>query len=203
MKKETLELIEKIKIDLKEILSEYRYNHSIAVMNKAIELAKIYNEDEDKVALAGLTHDIAKEIPDSDAIAIAEKNNIKLDKIEKINTRLLHGKIGAFIVKEKYNFDEQIQKAIEYHTETSKDMDLLAKIIFVADKIEDTRKSTYFLETVRKVASEDIDQAIILITSYVIQKLIEEDKLIHPAMIETRNYLKMKNNLFGFKTKNH
>ena len=41
MKKETLELIEKIKKDLKNMLSEYRYNHSIGVMNKAIELAKI------------------------------------------------------------------------------------------------------------------------------------------------------------------
>ena len=60
MKKETLELIEKIKKDLKNMLSEYRYNHSIGVMNKAIELAKIYGVDEDKAALAGLTHDIAK-----------------------------------------------------------------------------------------------------------------------------------------------
>ena len=63
MKKETEELIEKIKVELKEILSERRYNHSVSVMNKCIELAEIYNVDVDEAALAGLTHDIAKEIP--------------------------------------------------------------------------------------------------------------------------------------------
>jgi len=195
LKKETLELIEKIKVDLKEILSEHRYNHSIGVMNKAIELAKIYNVDVDKAALAGLTHDIAKDIPGADALEFAKENNIELDEVEKINTGLIHARIGAYIVKEKYGFDEQIQKAIKYHTVTSKDMDLFAKIIYVADKIEDaTRPATEYIENIRKIAPEDLDQAIILIANYFIQKNITEDKLIHPAVIETRNFLKMEKN---------
>ena len=192
MKKETLELIEKIKVDLKEILSEHRYNHSIGVMNKAIELAKIYNVDVDKAALAGLTHDIAKDIPGADALEFAKKNNIELDEVEKINTGLIHARIGAYIVKEKYGFDEQIQKAIKYHTVTFKDMDLFAKIIYVADKTEEaTRPSAEYIENIRKVSLEDLNQAIILIANHFIQKNINEDQLIHPAMIETRNFLKM------------
>ena len=192
MKKETIELIEKIKADLKEILSEFRYNHSIGVMNKAIELAKIYGEDEDKAALAGLTHDIAKEISDEEAFEIAKQNNINLDEIQKRHTRLLHGIIGASIVKEKYGFDEQIQNAIKYHTETYYNMDMLAKIIYVADKIEETRKPFERLEIWRETAKTDIDQAIILIINFVTERIIEENGLIHPAMIETRNYLLMK-----------
>ena len=187
MKKETLELIEKIKLDLKEILSEFRYNHSIGVMEKSIELARIYGEDEDKAALAGLTHDIAKEIPDEEAFKIAEKNNIQLDEVERMHTRLLHGPIGAYIVKEKYGFDEQIQDAIKYHTASYYKMDMLAKILYVADKIEETRKSSPIIEEWRKVAREDIDQAIILIRNFVIEQIIKENGLIHPVMIETRN----------------
>ena len=192
MKKETIELIEKIKIDLKEMLSEFRYNHSIGVMNKAIELAKIYGEDEDKAALAGLTHDIAKEISNEEAFEIAKKNNIIFDEIQKRNTRLLHGIIGAIIVKEKYGFDEQIQNAIKYHTATYYKMDMLAKIIYVADKIEETRRPFEKLEIWRKIANTDIDQAIILIINFVAERIIEENGLIHPAMIETRNFLLMK-----------
>ena len=192
MKKETIELIEKIKIDLKELLSEFRYNHSIGVMNKAIELAKIYGEDEDKAALAGLTHDIAKEISNEEAFEIAKKNNIVFDEIQKRNTRLLHGIIGAIIVKEKYGFDEQIQNAIKYHTATYYKMDMLAKIIYVADKIEETRKPFDRLEIWRETAKTDIDQAIILIINFVAERIIEENGLIHPAMIETRNFLLMK-----------
>ena len=191
MKKETIELIEKIKIDLKEMLSEFRYNHSIGVMNKAIELAKIYGEDEDKAALAGLTHDIAKEISNEEAFEIAKKNNIIFDEIQKRNTRLLHGITGAIIVKEKYGFDEQIQNAIKYHTATYYKMDMLAKIIYVADKIEETRRPFDRLEIWRETAKTDIDQAIILIINFVAERIIEENGFIHPAMIETRNYLLM------------
>ena len=37
-----MENIEKIKKDLKQVLSERRYEHSIGVMNMAEEFAKIY-----------------------------------------------------------------------------------------------------------------------------------------------------------------
>ena len=40
-----MENIEKIKKDLKQVLSERRYEHSIGVMNMAEEFAKIYKVD--------------------------------------------------------------------------------------------------------------------------------------------------------------
>ena len=191
MKKETLELIEKIKIDLKEMLSEKRYNHSIGVMNKAVELAKKYGVDEDKAALAGLTHDIAKDISNEEALKIIEKNNIELDEGEKMNTKLLHCPIGAFIVKEKYGFDEQIQNAIRYHAISYYKMDMLAKVTYIADKIEEKRKSPSIIEEWRRVAFEDIDQAIIMHINFILEKKIEDNGPIPTTTIETRNKLLM------------
>ena len=196
MKKQTLELIEKIKKDLQEMLSEKRYNHSIGVMNKAIELAKIYGVDENKAALAGLTHDIAKEIPDEEALKFASDNNVEIDDfIKNINHKLLHGKIGAIIVKQKYGFDEQIQKAIEFHTEGTPDFDMLGKIVFVADKTEDLRKGPDEIDIWRKISKEDIDEAIIQIINFNIKKLIEEKRLIDLTCILTRNKLMMNRHL--------
>lgn len=196
MKKQTLELIEKIKKDLKEMLSESRYNHSISVMNKAIELAKIYGVDEDKAALAGLAHDIAKEIPDEEALKLASDNNVEIDDfIKNINHKLLHGKIGAVIVKQRYGFDEQIQKAIEFHTEGTPDFDMLGKIVFVADKTEDLRKGPAEIDIWRKISKEDIDEAIIQIINFNIKKLIEEKRLIDLTCILTRNKLMMNRHL--------
>ena len=195
MKKETEKLIEKIKGELKEILSERRYNHSVSVMNKCIELAEIYNVDVDEAALAGLTHDIAKEIPYEESLKIAENNNIYLDDIEKKYTYLVHGKIGAHIVKEKYGFNERIQNAIKFHTTTSPDMDNLAKILFVADKTEDIRKDDLIdVDEQRRVAKENLDDAMILIINNTIKKLIFDGSLIHPGEVYTRNYLIMKKN---------
>lgn len=183
-----MELIEKIQEDLKEILSERRYTHSVGVMEMAGELAKIYGVDVETAKLAGLLHDNAKEIPDEEMLKYVEENNIEINEFEKHNVKILHGKIGADIAKKKYGVSEQIQKAIEYHTTTNPNMDTLAKIVYVSDKIELTRKSdSYDIEQEREVAKHDLDEAVLLIINNTTKHLIDCDKLIAIESIETRN----------------
>ena len=195
-----MELKEKIKKDLREILSEKRYNHSIGVMEMAGKLAKLYNVDVEKAMLAGLLHDNAKEMSPEELIQYVDDNNIKISEVERINTKILHGKVGADIAKKKYGVNEEIQKAIEYHTTTNPNMTTLDKIIFVADKIELNRKSAnYDIETERELAKKDLDATVIFIINSNVTSLIQKDKLINEESIETRNKLiierlKSKNN---------
>ena len=133
-----MELIEVIKKDLKETLSEKRYEHCLGVMKKAEELAKIHGADVEKARICGLAHDIAKEMTVEESLEYAKKNNVEIDEVEKINTGLLHAKIGADIVKKKYGFSLDMQEAVKYHATANKNMDLLAKIIYVADKTEES-----------------------------------------------------------------
>lgn len=187
-----MELIERIKNDLKENLTEYRYIHSLGVMEMAEELATIYNVDVESARLAGLLHDIAKEMTEEESLKYVAENSIAIDDIEKINVSILHGKIGADIAKKKYGVNEQIQKAIQYHTETNPNMDTLAKIIYVSDKIEKNRKPEKFdLEYERKLAKEDIDAAVLFIIDASIKKVIKKGKLLHPTIVETRNKIIM------------
>ena len=187
-----MELIERIKNDLKENLTEYRYIHSLGVMEMAEELATIYNVDVESARLAGLLHDIAKEMTEEESLKYVAENDIAIDDIEKINVSILHGKIGADIAKKKYGVNEQIQKAIQYHTETNPNMDTLAKIIYVSDKIEKNRKPEKFdLEYERKLAKEDIDAAVLFIIDASIKKVIKKSKLLHPTIVETRNKIIM------------
>lgn len=187
-----MELIERIKNDLKENLTEYRYIHSLGVMEMAEELATIYNVDVESTRLAGLLHDIAKEMTEEESLKYVAENGIAIDDIEKINVSILHGKIGADIAKKKYGVNEQIQKAIQYHTETNPNMDTLAKIIYVSDKIEKNRKSEKFdLEYERNLAKEDIDAAVLFIIDASIKKVIKKGKLLHPTIVETRNKIIM------------
>ena len=78
-----MEDIEKMKEELKQRLSEKRYIHSIGVMEMAEELAKIYGVDENEARVAGLLHDIAKEIPEDEKLKYIEKNGIEIDEIER------------------------------------------------------------------------------------------------------------------------
>ena len=183
-----METIERIQADLKTILSEKRYNHSLEVMKKAEELAKQYGEDPNIAALVGLAHDIGKEIPNEEKLRYVKENNIKIDEVEEYNVGLLHAKIGADITKKKYNFTEDMQKAIKYHTVADPNMNLLAKIIFVADKIEENR-SYEKVEELRKMAEINIDNCIIEILNYTIKENIDKGRLVHPNSVLTRNKL--------------
>lgn len=185
-----MELIDKIKEDLKNTLSERRYIHSLGVMEMAVELAKIYNVDEKKAELAGLLHDNAKEMTPEELLKYVDDNNIKISEVERINTKILHGKVGADIAKKKYGVSKEIQEAIEYHTTTNPNMTTLDKIVFVADKIELNRKSaTYDIESERELAKKDLDGAVIFIINSNITSLIQNDKLINEESINTRNKL--------------
>ncbi len=82
-----MEKFEVIKEDLKNTLSEKRYNHSVGAAKAAIQLAKIYHEDEDICAITALAHDIAKEIPNDGKLIYVKENNIEIDEIEKYNVR--------------------------------------------------------------------------------------------------------------------
>lgn len=188
------ELLNKIDNDLKKVLSEKRYNHSLGVMKKAEELAKIYKIDVDKAKLVGLAHDIGKELSKEEMLEYARENNIEVDSVEEVNVGLLHAKIGADICKKKYGFSQDMQNAIKYHTVGNENMDLLAKIIYVADKIEDGRtykdeEKMKELQVVRDLATKDINKALVYEIDSSITYTIQKHKLIHPDSILTRNML--------------
>ena len=190
--KKVEELLQRIDEDLKKELSEKRYNHSIGVMKKAEELAKIYGEDVNKVKLVGLAHDIGKEFSEEDKLKYCRENEIFVDEIERVNVGLLHAKIGADICKKRYEFTKDMQNAIKYHTTGNANMDILAKIIFVADKIEDGRKykdeeHMESLEKARKIALQNLNEAVLYEIDESLVYTIRKKKLIHPDSIATRN----------------
>ena len=189
-------LLKKINEAVKKELSEKRYKHSVGVMEKAEELAKIYGADVNKAKLVGLAHDIGKELSREEKLQYAKENNIEIDEIEKINVGLLHGKIGADICKKRYGFTEDMQAAIKYHTTGSgkKEMTLLEKIIFLADKIEENRRykdenKMAELEELRELAKKNLDLATIKAIDNSLIYTIQKGELIHPDSVLTRNGL--------------
>lgn len=180
-------LLQEIKEDAKRMLSEKRYHHSIGVMKKAEELAKKYGVDVNKAKLVGLAHDIAKEMPKETIPKYVEEHQIIIDKFEAENMGLLHAKIGASFCKEKYDFSEDMQKAIEYHTTGKPEMDDLAKIIFIADKTEEGRKYVDFVKVSEKEA-EGLNSLLLYILDNSIIHIIEKGKTMHPDTVITRNY---------------
>lgn len=181
---------EEIENDVKSVLSEYRFTHSLGVVKKAVELANIYGLDEEITRKVAIAHDIAKEMTDEEMLEYAKLNHIEVDEIESIQPSLLHGKIGADIATKKFGFTQDMVNAIKWHTTGRKNMSMLEKIIYVADKTEENRKGSRFdLAKSRELSTQDINQALIFLINEFIIYHIKNDGLIHPETINARNDL--------------
>lgn len=178
---------EEVYEEVKNRLSEKRIYHSVCTMERAVEYAKIYGEDEEKVKLISIAHDIAKELSKQEVEKIVEKYNIELDDMEKDNIALSHSKIGAAICKNEFGFDKDMIDAIYFHTTGRKNMTTIEKIIFVADA---TGKDRNFEDTeeVYELAKNNLDIAIIKILKETIKEIIEKNKLMHLDTVKTYNY---------------
>lgn len=184
--------IEAIQLKLKDLLDEQRYIHSIGTMKVATELALIYEEDKDKAMLAGLVHDCAKCLKKQELLNCAFKSGIVIDNIMVNQPELLHGPAGKFLANNLFHIeDEDILNAVAYHTTGRENMSRLEKIIYVADLVEPSRKFEG-LDTLRKVAFENLDRAVILTMDNTIKYVLKKGGLLHPLTIFARNQLILK-----------
>ncbi len=174
---------------LKENISNKRYVHSIGVSNTAACLAMRYGYDCHKAYITGLLHDCAKGLKGPELIDTVMKAGISISDTEKDNPDLLHSKAGSVLAGEKYGIeDDEILNAIFYHTTGRPDMNLLEKIIFVADYIEPNRYDLPDLDRVRVMAFTDIDECIAHICEMTLDHLKKSGKAIDRATVDTYEY---------------
>ncbi|MDN6127342.1 MAG: bis(5'-nucleosyl)-tetraphosphatase (symmetrical) YqeK [Tetragenococcus halophilus] len=175
-------LLEKIKA----AMSEKRFNHVLGVEAAALSLAERYGESKEKVSIAALTHDYAKERSDSEFKQVIRDYDYDLDLLNW-NNAIWHGLVGAqFVEKELGITDESILQAIRLHTTGASQMSLLDKIIYVADYIEAGRDIPG-VEKARAIAKKDLDEAVAYETKHTLAHLIDINAPIYPKTIETYN----------------
>ena len=169
-----------VKKYLKANLSRERVAHSLRTADVCAYLAEIHGEDTDKAYLAGLLHDIAKELPKSER----EKHMDCSDDNLLLYPETAHAFIGASVAKEEFNIeDSDVLNAIRYHTTARPLMSNIEKIVFIADKIEEGRR---FEEAgyLTALAEEDLDKALTAILQITTSIAKDEGKNIHPLSLK-------------------
>lgn len=141
--KKNQELVNRIIKDLETKLSKKRFNHVLSVYNEALDLCSIYHIDVNKVAISSILHDINKENNLQDEEKIIKKfintGDFSKDLIKIPNA--WHGYTASIYIQEKYNIrDQDIIEAVRFHTLGHPMMNDIAKIVYIADFIEPTRK---------------------------------------------------------------
>jgi len=169
-------------------LTEKRYVHSLNVADTAVEMARRYGADEEKIYLAGLLHDCGKSYKGNAAREFVKKIGYQPDGIELLQPGLLHGVIGEYLARHEYGVaDPEILSAIRWHTTGRAGMSVLEKIIYIADYIEPGRNFEG-IEAMREEAFRDLDRCIVLCAGSTIRYVLENGYLLHPKTVETRNH---------------
>lgn len=183
---------EELYLEVEKTLSDKRFYHSKCVMEKCIELAEKYGENVEKAKIAGLLHDIAKEVPKNERIILAQKYNVELDEVELDSTGLIHAKLGAKICEKDFGIEKEICNAIACHTTGQENMTLLDKILYISDAIGVDRNYDN-TEYLRKLAFSDLDKSVETLLKFTIEERLKEGKTIHIDSIKSYNYFIMKN----------
>ena len=158
-----------IKKDLKNRLSERRYVHSAGVAASAYILAEKYGYNPKKAELAGWLHDCAKYM--------------------RLSRALLHGPAGSIMAKTVYGIkDRDIQNSIFFHTTGRPQMELLDKIIFLADYIEPSRDFPG-INIIRRNAQKNLDAAVLSAYDATIRHLLDQKEYIYELTFLGRNDL--------------
>lgn len=172
---------------IKKQLSSKRYEHSVRVAETAVKLARLHGCDEEKAEIAGLLHDYCKEYPKEEQVRIAVEQHLLSSREDLLMPQVLHGPVASYILKQEGLVDdESVLQAVRYHTTGHPDMDMLAKIIFIADYIEPGRK-TPNIDDLFDIAARDLDECVVEIVDRTTVYLISKRQIIHEDMIKLRN----------------
>lgn len=168
-------------------LNPRRLFHSECVSECAGVLAERYGASVEKARLAGLLHDVMKNAPANEQLALMPD----ITPLELLNSKVWHQISGeAFLRQNGIVTDEEILGAVRWHTTGKAGMTLLEKIIYVADFISADRDYKD-VEVVRRLAYISLEHAILYTSRYTVNKMVSQDLLLHPATVECYNDMLM------------
>ena len=165
------------------MLSSQRIAHTAGCEHEAVQLAKLWGEDPEKAAVAGILHDSTKNLSYEEQLILCDKYGIILDNAQRENPKLLHAISGAALAKDLFGVSEEISQAIRWHTTGKPDMSTLEKIIYLADYIEPTRDFEG-VEQLRELAHEDLDRALALGLEMSLEELRRQNVEPHRDTVE-------------------
>jgi nicotinate-nucleotide adenylyltransferase len=136
-------------------LNQERVAHSISVAKMAVEYAIKYHIDPHKAYIAGMLHDIAKEMPLTMQYSLIKDAS----KCFQLNDNTVHAYAGAILAKDDLKIkDHDVLNAIAKHTTAAFEMSPLDKLIYVSDALADGRHFEQ-LNELRTIMDQDLDEA--------------------------------------------
>lgn len=162
--------------------------HCEAVAGEARSLALRFGADVDRAEAAGWLHDVSAVIPRSQQVAVALALGVPVLPEEQRAPVIVHQKLSAVLAQEIFAVDDRgILDAIRYHTTLHPDADVLARVVFLADKIrwDQTGQPPYLPELLQALEVGALDAACCIYLDFLWQQRATLPAL-HPWMVAAR-----------------
>lgn len=185
-KKQLLDLDE-ITVYLKSHLSPKRFEHTLNVANEALHLASVLNEDGDIAYIAGLLHDVCKELPFDEMLKLMENSDIINNQAFRESPKVWHGYAAANFIQSEFSvFNTQIIDAVKHHTTGAAYMSRIEEIVYMADLVSAERDYDG-VEALRSKTYRDFDAALLEAFSFAISDQIRKTHAILESTLSAYN----------------
>ncbi|MDR2601584.1 MAG: nicotinate (nicotinamide) nucleotide adenylyltransferase [Spirochaetaceae bacterium] len=123
------------------MLDVKRFVHARTVALHCVALCRRYGLDENKGWLAGMCHDLCKQMPAEELMGLASLDDDPFSEMETQKPDMLHGRAAAALLQTVFKINSSdVIEAVRYHTTGKSGMGGLAKIVYLSDKIESGRE---------------------------------------------------------------
>ena len=173
------------------LLKPNRVAHVLGCRDAAVELAKRWGVDETDAARAALLHDVTKALDGPLQLTLCNCYGKVLDDFSLRYPKTLHALTGSLVAERIFGENEAVVAAIESHTTGKAAMNMLEKIIYVADYMEPNRDFPG-VEQLRHLAFTDMDAALKLGLEMTLEHLKRQGAEVSPASQEALEYLRVK-----------
>ena len=183
-----MEKLEQVAIRL---LKPSRVKHVLGCRDTAVAMAKHWGANEVDAARAALLHDVTKALDGPRQLTLAGEYGIILSAFQQKNPKTLHALTGSLVAQHLFGENEAVVQAIRHHTTGKADMNLLEKIIYVADYMEPNRDFPG-VERLRELAFSDLDAALKLGLTMTLNLLNQQGSEVSPESREALAWLNEK-----------
>lgn len=190
--------------EISRFMSGYRLEHTLGVERMAARLGELFcPENIDILRVASLLHDITKENTFEKQLQICEKFGIIIPYSVKMSPKILHSITAAAIIPQIFPqyAQKDVLSAVRWHTTGKEDMNIIEKIIYLADYIEDGRRfddcvllrNYFFSVDLEKMNVEErskhLNETLVISFDMTIKQLLSEKMPVDAGTIAARNYL--------------
>lgn len=171
--------------NLQQDLTQKRFLHVMGVLQCSLSLAAVHGYPTDKVVLAALLHDCAKNYDRQELEQLLEDGQVELTDEDRQFPSMWHGPAGAWIAKSRYGVtDGEILDAIANHTVGHANPSPTLMLLMAADSCEPTRIYPG-VNDLRHLIRKDLKSGLLEVLNRKVQDVVDKGKTTHTRIYET------------------